>query len=334
MPFSKKNRKKSIFLLNPQPTIFVSIPSYRDADCKNTLKDIYDTANAPHRVFVGILTQNHPEHTEEVCGEYNPFQKNIRSKNISYLDASGPLKARSLISKDLYKGETYYLMIDSHSKFTENWDDKLIAQIEYLQEKGVKKPIISNYIPDVGLMEGGYNRVPIICEVLETKEIPYIFQNRSDVPKSTFAPSYFMGAGGMFTSGRFVKDIGLDRLHNLKNIQNGEEILYAVLGYTHGYDIYTPADNIIFHKYHTPDRPFFRHDTNQTNVEISDLDKIVNFLTKGENRDGYFNLGKERDVNSYWEKIGFNIHEPDNNKKWDASKAKTLCNPENTIAYK
>lgn len=329
MPFSK-NRKITNKL--DRSTIFVSIPSYRDAECKVTLKDIFDKALYPNRVYVGILTQNHPDHQEEICREYSPHQSNIRSKNINYMDASGPLKARSLIAKDLYNNENYYLMIDSHSVFTQDWDKKLIDQLEYLKSKGVRKPILSNYIPDIGLMKN-YNRVPIICEVLETKEIPYIFQNRTDVPKATFAPSYFMGAGGMFTTGDYVRDIGLSKLSNLKNIQNGEEILYAMLGYTHGYDIYTPADNLIFHKYHLPNRPFFRHDTKQTNIQVSDLSKIVNFLTKDDNKEGLFNLGKERTIKSYWEKIGFNIDEPDNKKKWDDTKAKTLCKPDNTIPY-
>ena len=35
-------------------TIFISIPSYRDADCKNTINDIYKQAKYPKRIFIGV----------------------------------------------------------------------------------------------------------------------------------------------------------------------------------------------------------------------------------------------------------------------------------------
>ena len=39
-------------------TLFVSIPSYRDADCKNTVNNLFETAKNPELIYIGIFTQN------------------------------------------------------------------------------------------------------------------------------------------------------------------------------------------------------------------------------------------------------------------------------------
>jgi hypothetical protein len=44
-----------------------------------------------------------------------------------------------------YRGEQYYLQIDSHSEFVSSWDEKLIKMIE---DAPAEKPVISTYPPD------------------------------------------------------------------------------------------------------------------------------------------------------------------------------------------
>ena len=39
------------------PRIFVQIASYRDPDCQNTVKDLFEKAAHPERIFVGICWQ-------------------------------------------------------------------------------------------------------------------------------------------------------------------------------------------------------------------------------------------------------------------------------------
>jgi hypothetical protein len=51
--------------------------------------------------------------------------------------------ARYLGAK-FYQGEQYYLQIDSHSEFVEEWDTKLIKMIH---DAPAKKPVISTYPP-------------------------------------------------------------------------------------------------------------------------------------------------------------------------------------------
>ena len=39
------------------PRIFVNIAAYRDRDCANTIRDLFDKARWPDRVFVGLCWQ-------------------------------------------------------------------------------------------------------------------------------------------------------------------------------------------------------------------------------------------------------------------------------------
>ena len=44
-----------------------------------------------------------------------------------------------------YRGEQYYLQIDSHCEFVSAWDEKLIKMVE---DAPAEKPVISTYPPD------------------------------------------------------------------------------------------------------------------------------------------------------------------------------------------
>ena len=48
-------------------TIFVSIASFRDPDCKETLKSLFTNAKHPERVYVGICEQNATNAPNEIC---------------------------------------------------------------------------------------------------------------------------------------------------------------------------------------------------------------------------------------------------------------------------
>ena len=320
MPFSNRSIGKTI---KNKPTIFVSIASYRDERCKNTVVDLFNKAEYPFRVYVGILTQNNKDYRKESCipnSKYS-YQNNIRLRNISYQDASGPLKARALICKYFYRSEDYFLMIDAHSKFANNWDSELIRQLEFLKDNGIVKPILTNYTSDIKIRDSGSQQVPLICGVVQDTPIP--LSMRCDaVTKNKFAPGYFIGAGFMFSNGSFIKDIGFAKLDAFQHVFNGEEILYAILAYSHGYNIYTPADNLVFHEYGNRGPSYFA-DRGKT---TSDLDKIVACL-KEEIKPPYFKLGKKRSITSYWDAIGFKINETDPTKKWDLDKKKSLCKP-------
>ena len=64
--------------------------------------------------------------------------------NVNESESLGPYMARYLGSK-FYRGEEYYLQIDSHSEFVQDWDAKLIKMVD---DAPAEKPVISTYPPD------------------------------------------------------------------------------------------------------------------------------------------------------------------------------------------
>ena len=68
----------------------------------------------------------------------------VRLFNVNESESLGPYMARYLGAK-FYRGEQYYLQIDSHSEFVHSWDAKLIKMVE---DAEAEKPVISTYPPD------------------------------------------------------------------------------------------------------------------------------------------------------------------------------------------
>src|SRR6478609_236107 len=91
-------------------TIFVSVASYRDQDCKNTIKSVFEEADNPTRVFVGTCEQNDPGDSGEACDVLTgqAHGSRIRTLRMHAAEARGPTYARYLCST-LWRGEKYFL---------------------------------------------------------------------------------------------------------------------------------------------------------------------------------------------------------------------------------
>ena len=98
-----------------QPTIFVSIASYRDDQCETTLHNLYERAKHPSRVFVGICQQN-KDKKEECHQKPTGYESNIRILRMSHKKAKGPTFARYLCAT-LFQDEDFFFQIDSHCLF-------------------------------------------------------------------------------------------------------------------------------------------------------------------------------------------------------------------------
>ena len=99
--------------------IFVSIASYRDDSCINTINDLFKKAKYPENIFIGICQQNNINIDKDIIydnqDEYGKkYINNIRIIRIPYYDAKGPTYARYLCSSLLdKKNEKYYFQIDN-----------------------------------------------------------------------------------------------------------------------------------------------------------------------------------------------------------------------------
>lgn len=290
-------------------TVFVSIASYRDPECKSTLEDLFQKAKHPNRIFLGICQQNNFDTPSENCisSEEQPYSKNIRILTLPYQEAKGPTYARYLCST-LYKNEDFFLQIDAHSKFVQNWDHLLLEMYFLLKHThNMTKIILSTY---PGSMEDytsypSHKTVPHIDSAYQKNGI--IRYHTSNYRKTSVLPkpNLFIAAGFLFTTGSWLKDVPFDP--TLDYLFIGEEILLSARSYTKGWEIFIPNKEIIFHHY-------LRHDENKIwedktysakNAEhrlknLLSLDSKLNAIAKNDT----YGIGNVREVKDYLEKIG------------------------------
>ena len=301
-------------------TIFVSIASYRDSVCNTTLKSLYENADKPKNVFVGICQQNKEEEDEDcvVSFEKNP---NVKIMRIPHTDAKGPTYARYLCST-LWDNEEYYFQIDSHTSFVKHWDTKLINMIKEIKELGLSdKPVLSHYPKEIGEYkdykddDNDKYQVPRMCKSFFNNRdmISFLGAEIIDTKKQYYKTPYV--AGGMcFSESSFLNELPYDP--ELPYLFVGEEILHTIRFYTNGWDVFTPNENIIFHEYTRKDKPKIWTD----NPYYSDMpafekvkyyigfskddSKIKDELKKNVHKYG---LGKKRSLDDFYKYIGADL---------------------------
>jgi [Skp1-protein]-hydroxyproline N-acetylglucosaminyltransferase len=304
-------------------TIFVSIASYRDNVCTKTVESLYEMADNPNRVFIGLCQQNNKNEDPECITDdiRNKYSNNIRIIRIPYFDAKGPTWARYLCST-LWDGEEYYFQIDSHTKFIKSWDTICINMINLIINCGLSlKPVISHYPKEYEAYENynpnEKNNVPRMCKSFFNKRDMLSFMgaeiiNTNNIPYNT----PYLASGMFFCKSSFLNELPYDP--NLDYLFVGEEILHSIRFYTNGWDIYTPTENIIFHEYERKDKPKIWTD----NPYYSDLpafnkvkyyiglieEKEKDNLDKhiGNNLDKY-GLGTVRSLEDYYRFTGIDI---------------------------
>ena len=230
-------------------SIFVQIASYRDPQLKPTLENMLATADNPDDLVICIAHQHSEEDEWDTLDEYKDDPR-FKILDVDYKDSKGACWARNLIQQE-YNGEDYTFQLDSHHRFVEGWDTKLIAMVVELQNRGYEKPLLTSYISsfDPENDPEGRTKVPWGMKFDRfTPEgvvffLPYtIEQDRRD---DIVIPARFYSAHFAFTIGAFAKEVP----HDPNLYFHGEEISIAVRAYTHGYDLFHPTEIIAYHEY-------------------------------------------------------------------------------------
>lgn len=233
--------------------IFVSIASYRDVECNDTLISMFKNAKQPKKIIAGVCQQN-KEKLENCLIKSLPEvdKKQIKLIDMDYKEAKGPTFARYYCST-LWEGEQYFLQIDSHSTFVKDWDDMCREMIKKCKEES-KKPILSCYPATMDQLN--FPGTPEMCNGRLTHEkIPVFLAGWTEesLEKPKRSPKPFAGAGFMFLEADFLYDIPFDP--NLPHLFQGEETLFSARLWTRGYDFYTPNFKVLAHNYDRHDSP-------------------------------------------------------------------------------
>ena len=296
-------------------SIFIQIPSYRDWELLKTVSNAISRASGQNELYFGI--HNCVLFPGEVVKPDSPvgwaqirYEESIAPNNI------GLQKAR-YIANELYDGEDYYLQIDSHMRFVQDWDLKVIKMIEGYILDGIENPLITMYPPSYWYEEDGvtekYDVATNLTRILFTenpakfKETLIPTQTANRIPDGCVYTASTSG-GFIFTSGSFA---------NIKPNQKiafwGEEPLIAARAFTHGFNLVVPTEYLVYHLYANK-LPFQKIRRNHVWVDfpqqwgqLSNLSNIEYSLTFTENRVGNGALGSSRALRDYEEFAGLNF---------------------------
>ncbi len=229
--------------------IFISIASYRDPELLPTIKDILEKAKKPKDLRICIAWQHSEEDSWDQLDEYKNDSR-FDIIDIPYKQSLGTCWARNQIHQR-YNGEDYYLQLDSHHRFIENWDQECIKMVKGLQKKGHSKPLLTAYIPSFNPEKDPQDRVQEPWWMTFDRFIPEgaVFFLPASIPNwkelKEPIPSRFLSAHFIFTLGKWCQEVTYDPNYYF----HGEEISLAVRSYTSGYDLFHPHKVVAWHEY-------------------------------------------------------------------------------------
>lgn len=285
------------------PSIFVQISSFQDYELPLTILDCIEKSSGNNKITFGVFNCYFEDDRVLL-----PDVPNIKFEEAIAPDKIGVGIGR-FIANSFYSGEDYYFQIDSHSRFEKDWDEHLISDYIYYKEAGLN-PILTTY-PAVYLYEDGQ------VKYLPNDDTPYIGYPNTPEAQAQFLKDKILPQasmhnkeGNIFTKGVSGAQIfGPGDLHiiepNKKILHWGEETLYSVRFYTHGYDLLIPRKNNIYHLYYNSKNEdmsmrklpgnYFKKETDELLVDsLAELARIVD-----NNVIGYQGLGSKRTLDEY-----------------------------------
>lgn len=289
--------------------IFISIASYRDPELIPTIRDCLQKAKHKANLIFSIVWQHNPNDEWDNLDEFknNP---NFHIQDINYKNSQGTCWARSLAQQP-YNNETYYLQLDSHHRFIQDWDEVLIEMLESLKSNGNQKPIITGYPPsyDPANPEEEISDIPSYMKFLqfEAEIIPTFNPSIIDNHKELTHPlnARFISAGFIFTIGQFIKDIPYDPNYYFI----GEEINLTLRAFTHGYKIFHPQKVILWHEYIRKNKPRHWEDNEEgKELNLKSTIRVKELLEKTNSSDlEPYGLGTIRTIQDYEKYAGINF---------------------------
>ena len=244
---------------------------------------------------MGTCEQNEEPAEACVTERLGAHAARVRRVLLNANEAQGPTYARYLASL-LYRGETFYLQLDSHMRFVQGWDTRLLRMHAALPEP--HQACITGY--PVAWEEDNQTQVPVMCQSHFGPDDVLTFGAllTPQTPTPLLVP--FTAAGFLFAPGTAVLDCPFDP--NLPDLFQGEEALYSARLWTHGYNFWAPSENVVFHYYYREDEPkyFDARGPSWYEQHHSTNAKVMQLLAG--NMPGYpYGFGHDRTLQQYWD---------------------------------
>jgi hypothetical protein len=237
--------------MNKEKTIFIAIGAYNESYLEQTIRNCINKAKHPERLRFGVWSHNN----DNVLPSF-PDLKNVRLITVQYPTLLGVCPSR-IGAIFLYDEEDYFLQIDGHMLFQQDWDDIVIEEYENISvNENCEHPLITTYVPwwyndengnilqysperntwksyPLKYSEDGYTRAPV----------PVQDGYAVDWSKKRYHEHFNLSAHFIFTRGSFVRDV----LPDIDFMFFGEEMTTALRAWTRGYRLFCIPDPIVYH---------------------------------------------------------------------------------------
>ncbi len=297
-----------------RPRIFVSIASYRDSECQHTVIDLFNKAKHPERIFVGICWQFDPLLDEDCFEHAPPYPDQVRSVNYHISETKGCCWARCEALK-LRQGEEYVLQLDAHMRFVQDWDEVMIETLARCPgNKNALSTMPPAYLPPEELQDCT-DGIPITYisklwahDGFQPVSLGGWIRNRNNVEPGPILNAIYTG-NFLFASARMFDEVPFDPHVFFR----GEEPLYSLRLWTHGWDLYQPDKVVIYHYWQSPGRDdggaaYKKNlDINATNAPEIGRQRVMHVMGLGEAKDPAalveiekYGAGTERSTQDFW----------------------------------
>ena len=301
--------------------IFISIASYQDPLLETTIRSAYDNSANPELLRFGICDQSsHPLDLDLIT-----FSNQISYEHIDPHLSQGPCWARARV-QNFYSNEPYYLQIDSHMQFEQDWDSYMLSYLTKIQNEGSSShspPIITCYPRGFDIVDFDNKNFYLQSDDTSTFTLnfredsifcngPYSSQITS-MTNTEITHGYLIAAGCLFSTGEFVKQVPYDQSLYFY----GEELSIALRAFTKGFGIYHIPEVPIYHLYtDTSDLKRKLHwDENEDSSrsvkwherESISINRLINLID--DKVKGTFGLGDIRTLEEFEYISGINLEE-------------------------
>jgi hypothetical protein len=281
-------------------TIFVSVASYRDPELVPTVLDCLAKAARPDELRVVVNWQHRGGLDGDVSAIAGLPQVTVLDRDAR--DSRGACWARAQVMAE-YRGEDWYLQVDSHTRFAMGFDVRLV---ELAERTKAPKPVLSCYPPAYEPASAQVAGVPseLYCDGWTGDGLPILAQRtiegwqHRDAP----VPARFVAAGFLFAPGSFASEVPYDPDIYFQ----GEEPTLSARAWTWGYDLFHPAEVLSWHHYLRTDSP--RHwDDAQTWSELDRLSRRRVATLLRYPSVGRFAMGPARPMSAYQDYAGIDF---------------------------
>jgi hypothetical protein len=274
----------------------VSIPSFKDPSVVQTVVSCLERAVKPERVAIVVCEQNDDEPSAATLVEWaESLGAFLFVETIPHTEAQGPCYARARIEAHIKRlvgaktiGCDWVVMIDAHTLFAPRWDERLERQVAMLPANGVLSCYPRSYMRTAEGPVWNEDSRRVLMELNGTDPNGLLLFKSVAEPVLARASSrpddlvLSKGLGACFLVVRLGVLYEVPYLKNVPYLFIGEEMATWCRLFMAGYDVFTPAQEIVQTTFRREGRANFhgmtKKEANQAIIQQRQVEKIKAFM--------------------------------------------------------